>query len=56
MMKFAWRKNIGDLAAWNSSQVEEIEDETLEYKDMLVGDQDLNEWDNMANSDEFYVE
>ena len=56
MMKFTWRNNIGDLAAWNSSQVEEIEDETLEYKDMLVGDQDLNEWDNMADSDEFYVE
>jgi len=25
MMKFAWRNNIRDLAAWNSAQVEEID-------------------------------
>jgi hypothetical protein len=30
-MKFTWRNNIRDLAAWNSSQVEEIDDELEEY-------------------------
>jgi len=38
MMKFAWRNNIGDLAAWNSAQVEEIDNEMREYEDMLVSD------------------
>jgi hypothetical protein len=36
-LKFAWRNNIGDLAAWNSVQVEEI-DEMKEYRDLLVAD------------------
>jgi hypothetical protein len=54
MMKFAWRNNIGDLAAWNSAQIEEIEDEIIQYQDMLVADQDSNNWDNLA--DDFYVE
>jgi hAT family C-terminal dimerisation region len=56
MMKFAWRNNIGDLAAWNSSQVEEIEDEATQYEDMLVADQDLDEWDKLADSVEFHIE
>jgi len=30
MMKFTWRNNIGDLAALNSAQVEEV-DEMKEY-------------------------
>ena len=55
-MKFAWRNNIGDLAAWNSSQVEEIEDEATQYEDMLVADQDLDEWDKLADSVEFHIE
>jgi hypothetical protein len=54
MMKFAWRNNIGDLAAWNSSHIEEIEDEIRQYEDMLLADQDLNEWDKMG--DEFHIE
>jgi hypothetical protein len=54
MMKFAWRKDIDDIAALNSSQIEEIEDEIMQYKDMLVADQDLNHWDKSAN--EFHIE
>ena len=55
MMKFAWRNNIGDLAAWNSSQVEEIENELGQYyKDVLVAEQDLDEWDKLV--DEFHIE
>jgi len=39
MMKFAWRNNIGDLAAWNSAQVDEV-DEMKGYEDFLMGDQE----------------
>ena len=53
MMKFAWRNNIGDLAAWNSGQVEEIDNEMREYEDMLVADRDFEEWDKSA--DEFVI-
>jgi hypothetical protein len=49
MMKFAWRNNIGDLAAWNSAQVEEIGHEMQEYEDMFVADQDFEEWDKSVN-------
>jgi len=45
VMKFAWRNNIGDLAAWNSSQVEEIDDELEEYWDMLAADGEQARWD-----------
>jgi len=45
VMKFAWRNNIGDLAAWNSSQVEEIDDELEEYWDMLATDGEQVRWD-----------
>jgi len=45
VMKFAWRNNIGDLAAWNSSQVEEIDDKLEEYRDMLAADGEQARWD-----------
>ena len=58
MMKFTWRNNISNLAAWNSSQIEEIEDEFTEYKDMLVADKDLDKWDKLALADhnEIHIE
>jgi hypothetical protein len=49
MMKFAWRNNIGDLAAWNSEQVEEIDHEMREYEDMFMADQDFDKWDKSVN-------
>ena len=49
-MKFTWRNNIGSLAALNSSQIEEIDDEIRQYKDMLVADQDFEEWDKLVES------
>ena len=49
MMKFAWRNNIGDLAAWNSAQVEEIDNEMREFEDMLISDRDFEEWDKPAD-------
>ncbi len=45
VMKFAWRHNIGDLAARNSSQVKEIDDEMGEYRDLLVADGEQARWD-----------
>ena len=30
-MKFTWRNNIGDLVAWNSSEVDVVDDELKEY-------------------------
>ena len=40
MMKFAWRNNIGELATWNSAQVEVVDDEMKEYSDLLIGDKE----------------
>ena len=54
MMKFAWKKNIGNLAVWNSLQVEEVDDEIRQYEDMLVADQDFKEWDKQV--DEYFIE
>jgi hAT family C-terminal dimerisation region len=34
LMKFAWRNSVVDTAAWNSGEVEQVE----EYKDFLVAD------------------
>ena len=45
VMKFAWKNNIGDLTAWNSSQVEDIDDEMGEYRDLLVADGEQAGWD-----------
>jgi hypothetical protein len=35
-MKFAWRQNITDLAAWNSGLIEEVDLDL--YEDMLAVD------------------
>ena len=53
MIKFAWRNNIGDLAAWSSAQVEEIDYEMEEYKDMLAADQEFEEWNEEESEDKF---
>jgi len=45
VMKFTWRNNIDNLAAWNSSQVEEIDNEFGEYWDLLVTDGEQARWD-----------
>jgi len=44
IMKFVWRNNIGNLAAWNSAQIEEV-DEMKEFEDFLVGEQQQRDWD-----------
>ena len=54
VMKFAWRNTISDLAAWNSSQVEEIDDEMGKYQDILVADGEQARWDHDVKVVSFY--
>jgi len=44
-MKFMWKNNIADLAAWNLSQVEEIHDKMGDYHDLLTVDGEQAKWD-----------
>ena len=39
-MKFSWRNNIPDLAAWNSAQIEELNLDKKCYNELLA----LDEW------------
>jgi hypothetical protein len=43
IMKFAWKQNLADLAAWNSEDVEEIN--ILEFEEILVEDKEADQWD-----------
>jgi hypothetical protein len=52
IMKFAWRNNIGDLAAWNSAEVEVVDDELKAYHDLLIGDVEQEVWDNTVDEPE----
>jgi len=52
IMKFAWRNNIGDLAAWNSAEVEVVDEELKEYCDLLIGDGEQDIWDNAIDEPE----
>jgi hypothetical protein len=51
-MKFAWRKNLPDLAAWNSGQIEEVDLD--EYRQMHDAEVWGNEFD--TQEDEFILE
>ena len=59
LMKSAWNNKIGNLAAWNATKVEEVDEsidsELIEYKDMLTADRDFEEWDKTVE-DEFIIE
>ena len=52
-MKFAWHKNISNLAAWNSAQIEEV-DMSGEYQEMLQADQGADKFD--IQEDEYIFE
>jgi hypothetical protein len=46
-MKFAWRNTIPNLAAWNTNDVEEINDTIIgEYKTLLSDDNWQEDFDN----------
>jgi hypothetical protein len=46
MLKFSWRKSLVDSAQTNSGIVEEVL--LNEYKDLLLVDEDMAEWENEA--------
>jgi hypothetical protein len=56
-MKFAWRKNIADLTAWNSGQIEEVDqiDGLDEYCEMLDVDESAAEFDRLEHGSEFVL-
>lgn len=47
IMKFAWRKSQGDLATWNSSQIEEIDLD--DYNLMLEAEDTVAELDSVVD-------
>ena len=54
IMKFAWRNNIPDLAAWNSGLVEEVDLE--EFRVLLSADNWENEFDKDLDSIDAVIE
>ena len=54
IMKLAWKNNIRDLTAWNLSQVEEIDDELGEYRDLLAADGEQAKWDEESKVVSFH--
>lgn len=52
-MKFAWRRNTVDLAAWNSAKVEEVSLD--EYSELLDNEDQAAEWNNQLSQDDVPV-
>ncbi|KIL56399.1 hypothetical protein M378DRAFT_188574 [Amanita muscaria Koide BX008] len=48
LMKFAWKEDVVDLAAWNSVEVEEVR--LQEYEDLLATDTELCTYDDSATA------
>jgi hypothetical protein len=53
LMKYAWRNNIPDLAAWNSAFVEEVDD-LDEFRELLDSDDRQNKFDVLENEQDIY--
>jgi hypothetical protein len=45
IMKFAWRNNTMDLASSNSDHVEQVDNDTKEYGDLLAADEEQGKWE-----------
>jgi len=54
LMKFSWRNNIPDLAAWNSEQTEEVNMD--EYQEFLMVDECADECGSRLGEDEVVSE
>jgi hypothetical protein len=54
-MKFAWRNNITDLAAWNSSDVEDV-NLLSEFQALLNTDNWQDDFDNDRDVDVMVIE
>ena len=44
-MKSAWRLDLYDMAAWNASQVEEVDQPEFDFEELLLDDIDCVAWD-----------
>ena len=42
VMKFAWKMNLRDLAAWNSVQIEDIP--MMEFEELLIDNEEEDKW------------
>jgi hypothetical protein len=51
VMKFTWRQNIVDLAAWNSGQVEVVDLD--ECSERLEAEEQDMEWESLLEDDQF---
>lgn len=43
IMKFAWKKDLKDIVAWNSMQIEEIN--LTEFEEWLESEVELLQWE-----------
>lgn len=46
ILKFAWRQNVVDLAAWNSAGAEDVDLD--EYSELLEVDEEAAGWDGQV--------
>jgi hypothetical protein len=53
-MKFTWRWDITDLAAWNSAQVKEVDLD--EYSELLEVVEQTAEWESQFVTNEVILE
>ena len=53
-MKFGWKLNLTDFAAWNSGQVEEIQ--IMEFEEMLVDNEEEDKWLLSDDSENFEMD
>jgi hypothetical protein len=49
IMDSAWKSGLYDVAALNSTQVEEVDLPDLEYEQMLVDDDEFDKWVRTVN-------
>jgi len=52
IMNLAWGPELYDMAAWNTTQVEEV-NSLFDFKEMLVEDADCLAWDKELDLDGF---
>ena len=45
IMKFAWKKDLKDITAWNSMQIEEIN--LTEFEEWLESEVELLQWEKL---------
>jgi hypothetical protein len=49
IMNSAWKPELGDIAAWNSAQAEEVDLPDFEFEQMLVDDDEEDKWIKTLN-------